>query len=470
MIARGQGREARIPPIVHAMTDSMFTRGSLLEARVPRYTSYPTAPHFHNGVTGATFREWLAELPAGMRLSLYLHVPFCDTLCWFCGCHTRIVNTYSPLASYLEYLALEIDRVAAAIGPGHPVAHVHWGGGSPTMLTPDDVTKLAARLRARFEFSPNAEFAIEIDPRGLSDETIAALAAAGVNRASIGVQDCDETVQRAINRIQPFPVTEHAARRLREAGISALNIDLIYGLPHQTEGHVARTIEMALTLEPQRFAVFGYAHVPHFKKHQRLIPADALPDAEERLAQFEVAHALLSASGYTAIGLDHFAKPDDSLALAQAQGRLARNFQGYTDDTAPALIGLGASSIGALPQGYVQNEPDVPGWRKAIAAGKLPVARGIALSDDDRLRRAIIERLMCDLKVDLDLVAAPFKRSARDFGRELSALAPLAERGLVSSNGATIAVPPSARAAVRLVCAVFDTYLSQGNAVHAQAV
>ncbi|MDE3113998.1 MAG: coproporphyrinogen III oxidase, partial [Pseudomonadota bacterium] len=270
--------------------------------------------------------------------------------------------------------------------------------------------------------------------------------------------------------IQPFPVTEHAARRLREAGISALNIDLIYGLPHQTQGHVARTIETALSLDPQRFAVFGYAHVPHFKKHQRLISEKDLPDAEERLAQFEVAHALLSANGYTAIGLDHFAKPDDTLAVAQREGRLARNFQGYTDDTAPALIGLGASSISALPQGYAQNMTEVPEWRKAIEAGTLPVARGIALTDDDRLRRAIIERLMCDLNVDLDRVAAPFGRDARDFAPELASLAPLASRGLVVCEGAAVTVPARARAAVRLVCAAFDSYLAQGNAVHAQAV
>jgi len=448
----------------------MLKRTDLLEARVPRYTSYPTAPHFHAGVTGETFREWLEALPAGMPLSLYVHVPFCDTLCWFCGCHTKIVNTYSPLVSYLDYLGREIDRVAEIVGPGHPVTHIHWGGGSPTMLTPDDVKRLAARLRSRFEVAPDAEFAIEIDPRGLADEMIAALAVAGVNRASIGVQDCDEKVQRAINRIQPFEVTESAVTRLRAAGITALNIDLIYGLPYQTQGHVARTIEQVLTLEPDRLAVFGYAHVPHFKKHMQLIPTESLPDGEERMAQFEVGHALLSASGYAAVGLDHFAKPGDALAIAQKEGRLARNFQGYTTDVAPALIGLGASSSSALPQGYVQNKPDVPEWRKVIDAGTLPVARGVALTDDDRLRRAIIERLMCDLEVDLDKVAAPFGHSAKDFAQELAALAPLADEGLVVRDGSALTVPAEARSAIRLVCAAFDTYLPKGNAVHAPAV
>ena len=447
-----------------------LVRTDLLEARVPRYTSYPTAPHFHPGVTGETFEGWLQNLPAGMPLSLYLHVPFCDTLCWFCGCHTKIVNTYSPLASYLDFLAIEIARIAEIVGPGHPVTHIHWGGGSPTMLSPADVKKLAGWLRKQFEIAPDAEFAIEIDPRGLTDDMIAALAEAGVNRASIGVQDCDDKVQQAINRIQPFEVTESAVRRLRDAGISALNIDLIYGLPYQTQANVARTIEQVMTLDPDRFAVFGYAHVPHFKKHQQLIPQESLPDAEERFAQFELAHALLSTGGYAAIGLDHFARPGDALAVAHSEGRLARNFQGYTTDSAPALIGFGASSISALPQGYVQNRPEVREWRKAIESGELPVARGIALDDGDRLRRTIIERLMCDLKADIDKIGKPFGRGARDFAQEFAALAPLVEQGVATIDGASIAVPHSARSAVRLVCAAFDTYLAKGNALHTPAV
>jgi oxygen-independent coproporphyrinogen-3 oxidase len=448
----------------------MRTQADLFSARVPRYTSYPTAPHFHAGVTGEIFRGWLAALPQGMGLSLYLHVPFCDTLCWFCGCHTKIVNHYSPLASYLDLLLKEIETVAAIVGLGHPVTHIHWGGGSPTMLSPGDVKRLAGALKSHFEIAPGAEFAIEIDPRGLEDEMIAALAEAGVNRASIGVQDCDETVQRAINRIQPFEATLSAVERLRAAGIGALNIDLIYGLPHQTRANIARTIDMALTLTPQRFAVFGYAHVPHFKKHMQLIDETALPGAEERLAQFELAHAKLSASGYVAIGLDHFARPEDSLAQAQKEGRLARNFQGYTTDDAPALIGLGASSISALPQGYAQNKAEVPDYRKAILAGELPVARGVSLSDDDRLRRAIIERLMCDLAVDLDAAGAPFGKSAADFAPELAALAPYAEQGIVAIDGARLVVPHASRAAVRLVAAAFDTYLGKSQAIHAAAV
>jgi len=451
-------------------SEKMQSTADLLSARVPRYTSYPTAPHFHAGVTGEIFRGWLAALPQGMPLSLYLHVPFCDTLCWFCGCHTKVVNHYTPVAAYLELMFKEIETTGAIVGRGHPVTHIHWGGGSPTMLSPDDVRKTAAALASHFEIAPGAEFAVEIDPRGLKDEMVAALAAAGVNRASVGVQDCDDKVQRAINRIQPFEETRAAVERLRAAGINALNIDLIYGLPYQTLAHVAHTIEMSLSLAPQRFAVFGYAHVPHFKKHMQLIDESALPNAEERLAQFELAHAMLSSSGYVPIGLDHFARPGDTLALAQKAGTLARNFQGYTTDAAPALIGLGASSISALPQGYAQNKTEVPDYRAAILAGEPAVARGIALSDDDRLRRAIIERLMCDLEVDLDAVSAPFGKSAADFHAERDALAPYVAQGFVEIAGSRLIVPPAARAAVRLVAAAFDIYLAKSSAVHAVAV
>jgi oxygen-independent coproporphyrinogen-3 oxidase len=446
----------------------MQTPAELYSARVPRYTSYPTAPHFHDGVGGEAYRGWLETLPENAPLSLYVHVPFCDTLCWFCGCHTTVVNRYEPVANYFEVLLREIEAVAAHVARGHHVTHIHWGGGSPTMLKPADILRLRAALDSHFAIAPDAEFAVEIDPRGLSDETVAALAQAGVTRASIGVQDCHESVQRAINRVQPFAETREAVERLRAAGINRLNIDLVYGLPHQTRQRLAETVELMLTLAPQRFAVFGYAHVPHFKKHMRLIDERALAGAEERLAQFDMTHDLLCAAGFEAIGLDHFARPDDSLALAQRTGRLARNFQGYTDDDASALIGLGASSIGALPQGYVQNAPEVPHYREAILAGKLPIARGKELSDEDRLRRAIIERLMCDLCVDLDEAAAPFGKSAADFKAECAALAPLLEAGFVERQAGRISV--RSRAAVRLAASAFDTYLAKAGAVHAVAV
>lgn len=441
------------------------SRVDLFSARVPRYTSYPTAPHFHAGVDQGALRRWLGELPAAMPLSLYVHIPFCDTLCWFCGCHTTVVNRYSAVAAYLKNLFTEI----ANIGPlleGHTVKHLHWGGGSPTMLSPDDVRALKGALEGSFRFAPDAEFAVEIDPRGLTDEMIATLAACGLTRASIGVQDFDEKVQKAINRIQPFDETKRVVDGLREAGVTSLNIDLIYGLPYQTRENVARTIELSLSLKPQRFAVFGYAHVPHFKKHMELIKQETLPDAVERFEQFELAHSLLSAAGYVAVGLDHFALAGDSLAVAQQNGTLARNFQGYTSDDAPALIGLGASSISSLPQGYVQNRPEVPEWRKAVEAGELPVARGIALSDDDKLRRDIINKLMCFLAVDLSV----FGKRAADFPEEMDALRPLIAEGFVTVEGTLLRVPHKSRAAVRLVASVFDAYLAKSKAVHAVAV
>lgn len=441
----------------------------IFAARVPRYTSYPTAPHFHAGIDAATYRRWLRDLPPGAPLSLYIHVPFCDTLCWFCGCRTTVVNNYAPMRDYLDHLLAEIAMVAELAADGHPVTHMHWGGGSPTLLRPNDVAKLNAALRLRFAFAAGAAFAVEIDPRGFGAEHADALAAAGLTRASVGLQDCDPVVQRAINRVQSEDETARAVALLRARGVCSLNIDVIYGLPHQTVSGIARTIDFALSLAPDRLAVFGYAHVPHFKKHQALIPDAALPGIAERHAQAEAVQTRLKSAGYAAIGLDHFAKAGDSLAIAQREGRLARNFQGYTTDSAPALLGFGTSAIGSLPQGYVQNVSDTPSYRAAIRAGALPTARGAALSEDDRLRRAVIERLMCDLSVDLDALAAPYGKTRADFSDAVASLRTLERDKLVVIDEGRISVPESARPAIRLVCAAFDAYLTPEGR-HAVAV
>ena len=442
----------------------------IVSARVPRYTSYPTAPHFHSGIGSSAFRAWLEALAPDRALSLYFHIPFCDTLCWFCGCHTTIINHYSPLLDYLGWLRREVDQVAAMLGTRRRVAHIHWGGGSPTLLAPDHIRALSAHIRQKFEVLPESEFAVEIDPRGLTDATIAAMAEVGVNRASIGVQDCDDTVQRAINRIQPFSVTASAVDRLRAAGIDAINIDVMYGLPYQSVAHVQQTIAAMLILGPQRYAVFGYAHVPSFKKHQALIPAGALPDEEERLRQSEAARALLTSSGYVPVGLDHFALANDPLAIAQSEGSLRRNFQGYTADTADALIGFGASAISALPEGYVQNCSDVPSWRRALATGTFAKAKGIALSREDILRRAVIERLMCDLSVDLREMAAGYGFPEDHFASEIADLSVYAESGILEIASGRIRVSPDARSFVRIVSSVFDAYLRTAPATHSVAV
>ena len=440
-------------------------------ARVPRYTSYPTAPHFNAGVSAKTVMKWLEATAADEPLSLYAHIPFCDSLCWFCGCHMRVVNTYTPVAAYADVLLREIGMVAAALKTRRPVAHIHFGGGSPTILRPRDIARIAEALHTLFDIRPGAEFAVEIDPRGLSDETIEAFARASVTRASLGVQDVNPRVQAAVNRIQPLDVTQSAVDRLRAAGITALNIDLMYGLPHQTIEDVKRTVEAAVAMAPQRFAVFGYAHVPEMKRHQALIDAAALPGGEERMRQVEAVHALLTASGYVAIGLDHFARANDPLAIALAQGRLKRNFQGYTTDDAATLIGFGASAISSLPQGYAQNVVDIPEYRRLILGGELATARGRALTGDDRLRRAVIERLMCDLAVDVEAIAIQHGANGTDFAAAFDALQPLVAEGICTINGTKVTVPPQARAGVRLVCAAFDAYLHpQASARHAVAV
>ncbi|MEX2629568.1 MAG: oxygen-independent coproporphyrinogen III oxidase [Tistlia sp.] len=428
---------------------------------VPRYTSYPTAPHFHGGVEAAHYARWLSELPEGAPLSLYLHIPFCDSLCWFCGCNTRVVREHKPIAAYLDLLARELDLVAARLPGRFAVSHLHLGGGSPSLLRPAEIDSLMAAIWRRFDRAPGAEVSVEIDPRDLEPAVVEAFAAAGITRASLGVQDFAPRVQKAINRLQSFECTAAAVESLRAAGIAAVNLDLLYGLPHQDLASLSETVRLALELAPDRLALFGYAHVPWMKKHQRLIPEAALPDGPARWAQAEAAAAQLVAAGYRRIGLDHFARPEDSLALAQAAGRLRRNFQGYTTDEAPVLLGLGASSIGSLPQGYLQNAPDLPTYRKAVLADRLPVVRGIALSDDDRARRAVIERLMCDFAVTLDREA---------YAAELAALRGHAADGLVELDGGRLRVTECGRPLVRSVAAVFDRYLAPGEGRHSRAV
>lgn len=436
----------------------------LAEQAVPRYTSYPTAPHFTAAVGPEIYADWLRALSADTTLSLYLHVPYCAKLCLYCGCNTKIVRRRDPIDAYADTLAREIERVAALTGR-HKVSSIHWGGGTPSMLGASRLAELADGIAVEFDLSDISEHAIEIDPRQCDPEFVRTLAAIGVNRASLGVQEFSAHVQEAIGRVQPFGQVASAVAALRAAGIADLNFDLMYGLPHQSESDLKHSIGLADTLAPSRIALFGYAHVPWFKTHQRMIDATALPGASERLAQAEAARAMLISLGYVPIGFDHFAKPGDSLAQAATAHRLRRNFQGYTTDNASALIAFGASAIGRLPQGFVQNASDTAGYTRAIEAGGFATVRGKALSSDDDVRARIIERLMCDLAVDLDDVPGN-----EEFADAFTALAPLAADGLVAIDGRRITVTEAGRPFVRLAASAFDAYLANGTARHSRAV
>ncbi|TBW37233.1 oxygen-independent coproporphyrinogen III oxidase [Siculibacillus lacustris] len=438
---------------------------------VPRYTSYPTAPHFDASVDATAYGAWLAGLSAAAPVSLYLHVPYCRMICHYCGCHTKAALRDDPVIDYAQGLVAEIDLVAAAIGPRRlPVGHIHWGGGTPSLLPADSLRAVVARLREAFDFVPDTEHAIELDPRTVTPELAAVLAEVGVTRASLGVQDFDATVQAAIGRIQPLETVAAAVEALRGAGIAAINFDLMYGLPHQSAETIETTIALAHTFRPSRIALFGYAHVPWFKKHQRLIDEAALPGASERLSLEHTARSALERLGYAAIGLDHFAAPDDEMAVAARAGRLRRNFQGYTTDACDTLIGLGASSIGRTPEGFAQNDPDIGRWRRAVEAGRLPTAKGRALDADDRLRAAIIERVMCDWEVDLAAVCAAH-------GVGIDAVADAFERldeplgdGLAVLDGSRLVVTEAGKPLVRIVAAAFDVYLARATARHSLAV
>lgn len=434
---------------------------------VPRYTSYPTAPHFGE-IAPETYGDWLGALEPREPISLYLHVPFCSRLCWYCGCNMKLAARYEPVHDYVDILLREIEMVASRLPARMSVSHLHWGGGSPTTLAPDDLERAMAAVAARFDFAPGAELAIECDPRSLSGEMIERIGALGFNRASIGVQEFDPKVQQAINRIQPPDMVREAVDGFRAAGVDAINFDLIYGLPHQTVDMLAETVAHAAEMRPNRLALFGYAHVPWMAKKQRLIPNEALPGMAERSAQAKTAAAALVAAGYQAVGLDHFALPDDGLAVAARAGDLRRNFQGYTTDRAAALIGLGASSIGRTPHGFVQNVVETGAWARAISEGVLPVAKGRGLAGEDRLRGHVIERLMCDGAVDLARAAADFG-AAPDWPDQFD-LSDYASDCLVELDGPRVVLTEVGRTLARVVASTFDAYYAAQPARHSVAV
>jgi oxygen-independent coproporphyrinogen III oxidase len=430
----------------------------LFEARVPRYTSYPTAAVF-TPQTGSSFqRQAIASLDPDAPVSVYVHIPFCERLCWFCACHTQGTRTLSPVESYIETLEAELALMRATLPAGVRMGRLHWGGGTPTILPPHLIHRLAKAIRDVFPPDADFEFSVEIDPTMVDCAKIDALSAEGMTRASIGIQDFDPQVQAAIGREQPFEVTKACVDDLRVAGITSLNTDLVYGLPHQTTERMDDTISKVLGFAPDRVALFGYAHVPWVSKRQKLIDESALPDDMARYTLATMAAARFVEAGLTQIGIDHFARPGDALDTALHSGHLRRNFQGYTADTCQTLIGLGASSISRFPAGYVQNAPATAAYIQRIGAGEFAGSRGYTLSDEDMLRARAIELLMCNFRLDLSDLQA-------DFGPHAESLMPVLDGiadqfgALVTSGNRQLEILPQGRSLTRMIAAAFDQHV-----------
>lgn len=447
---------------------SQLTRLGLFDARVPRYTSYPTAPHFAGGVTPTTFANWIAAIPAGEAISLYMHVPFCRRLCWFCACRTQGTKSDSPVLAYAEVLKAEIAMLKAHLAPGVRLARLHWGGGTPTMLPPGLIEELAGLTFEAVPAAPEMEFSVEIDPNEVDAARLDALAAAGMNRASIGVQDFDPEIQKTIGREQSYDLTRDVAAMIRDRGVRSLNADILYGLPHQSRARITDSVLKLLSLSPDRVALYGYAHVPWMSRRQQMIPSDAIPTPQERLALFETARALFRADGYDEIGIDHFARPTDGLAVAQKAGRLRRNFQGYTEDTAPVLVGLGASSISRFPQGYAQNASATADHVKAIRAGEFSTHRGHAFSAEDRLRGRLIEALMCDFRIDrAEILRDHAVTPARLDAMFAAVVQHFGDMVVLDAHG--LSIPEQGHPLTRMIARSFDAY-DQTKAQHSAAI
>ncbi|MEX0349402.1 MAG: oxygen-independent coproporphyrinogen III oxidase [Paracoccaceae bacterium] len=440
----------------------------LFDARVPRYTSYPTAPHFGDDVGADQFGTWVAGIAPGSSISLYVHVPFCRRLCWFCACRTQGTKTASPVAAYLETLKAELRLLQEHLPSGVTLSRLHWGGGTPTLLSPEMMRDLSRAIADVAPFAEDAEFSVEIDPNETDAARLDALAEAGMNRASIGVQDFNENIQKTIGRLQSYEVTRNAAEMLRARGIYSLNADILYGLPHQTTARITESVQKLLSLNPDRVALYGYAHVPWMAKRQQMIPSDALPTPEQRLGLFETARQLFVWDNYNEIGIDHFATQEDGLSHALRQGRLRRNFQGYTDDRSDVLIGVGASSISKFPQGYAQNASATAQHTATIRDGRFSVARGHTFKGEDKLRGRLIEALMCDFRINRHEIESGYD-VAQDALEGMFQAADAAFDGLLQITDEGLFIPQHARPLTRMIARHFDAYdLSKSG--HSSAV
>lgn len=438
----------------------------------PRYTSYPTAPHFRHPLNQADYRGMLKAIPANQSVSLYIHIPFCRHLCLYCGCNTQVVNHSEPVHGYLETVQKEIALMAEVLGRPQKVSHIHFGGGTPNFAEIDDLKNLLKTIARRFSLANDVQIAMEMDPRLLTQERVAALVALGVNRVSLGVQDFQPDVQRAVNRIQPYAHIRDCTAWLRGAGITSINFDMIYGLPLQTPAKIHDNMQRLERLRPDRVALFGYAHVPWFKEHQKKLEAFHIPGTLERVKMEETARRDLIRMGYTPIGIDHFALPGDELADALSENRLHRNFQGYTADAEEILLAFGQTAISQLKNAYVQNTSSSREYRSRVANGEFPIAKACLLLPDDIYRRAVIESIMCYGTVDLMALDDAYQWADIVWETALPALKVFEKDGLVELGDMDVAVTSAGRIFTRLVASAFDDYLDRGLEFqnHAKAV
>lgn len=450
----------RRPLAQHEIPDENLLRE--WDMRAPRYTSYPTADRFVEAFDANAYATWLRKRPLTAKgaLSIYVHVPFCSTLCYYCACNKIITKDHGKAATYLRYLEREIDLVTANLDPQRRVSQMHWGGGSPTFLSADEMAHLMRMFRSRFEFLPGGDYSIEVDPRSVALSTIGRLAEIGMNRMSLGVQDFDPDVQKAVHRIQPVDMTLNVVKAARDAGFRSINFDLIYGLPRQSVERFNRTLDIVLDARPDRIALYNYAHLPTRFKSQRRIHEVDLPAPAEKLAIMSLAMKRLGEAGYVDIGMDHFALPEDELAVAQRSGRLHRNFQGYTTQPDCDLLGFGVSSISKVGPTYSQSVRTIEEYYDAIEQRNLPVMRGIELTKDDLLRRAVIMALMCQGQVAIQAVEdAHLIDFASYFAAELQALDRFEQAGLVTRSAQWLSVTDKGHHFLRAISATFDKYL-----------
>ncbi len=433
----------------------------------PRYTSYPPATQFHENVAALDVDGAIAaDNAAGAGpLSLYFHLPFCETRCWFCGCTTIITRRHDWADSYVQDLTREVDLVLERLDRSRPVAQMHFGGGTPTFFSPEALLRLGRLVERSFSFTPDAEISVEIDPRRVTPAHIGALRSIGVNRASLGIQDTDPAVQKAIHREQPQALNRRTVQWLRDAGVSSVSLDLIYGLPLQTVDTINRTIDDALELAPDRLSIFGYAHVPWIKPAQRIFDQrQQLPGPEERLAMFSLMRERLLNAGYVDVGLDHFARPEDELARAHATGGLQRNFQGYSTRAGTSLYAFGISAISQTPDSYRQNYKSLALYRAALAERRLPVERGYRMTAEDQRRRRLIMGIMCDRRLDFAALQQELNVEVKtEYARELQALQPFGADGLVEIDDAGLRVLPPGEPLLRVIAMQFDAYLAPGR-------